>query len=332
MLGIAFILGTVIHRHAVEGAATERVMEDVLHNAPDLRAVDGSKVRASLEYWQERIQTETIVDVVIRDLGIAMVVAVLLSLLIESYARNRLQDEIRSGVIEAAFKRLIPASAFDQVSAHIMQAKLTKESSVIEMVIRSDPAVSAGNAGFYVSNTILRYQLRSLTGRPVKDTICARLDRDVTFQAQDGRRLPRFESVTIGDKKLLGGELKSLLSDDECTFSTPATIDGSPLSVVVVLEEILRVPDTFVWNTQLCTDHTSISIDASGISGVGFEVTALHPEASRLVEHVPGRNWEFKVGMLPWQGFQVRSWQKADPKVLPSVAPSAELDKKTTEA
>lgn len=81
------------------------------------------------------------------------------------------------------------------------------------------------------------------------------------------------------------------------------------------IREIIRVPDTFCWSMNSTTEEAEIVIDASAptVTDIAFEVTALHPDRARLVETIAGRTWVFAGGILPWQGFQIRSYFKQPP-------------------
>src|SRR3989442_13620914 len=57
---------------------------------------------------------------VVRDLGIAAFVSVIITVVIEFYARSRLQAEIRSGVIEAAVARLVPERVWEKIKIEIL--------------------------------------------------------------------------------------------------------------------------------------------------------------------------------------------------------------------
>jgi hypothetical protein len=43
--------------------------------------------------------------------------------------------------------------------------------------------------------------------------------------------------------------------------------------------------------------------------GIAFEVIPNHPQRDAMKTLVTGRSWEFPVAMLPWQGFEIRSWK-----------------------
>src|SRR5438132_12485092 len=56
----------------------------------------------------------------VRDLGVASFVSVLITVVIEIYARNRLQAEIRSVLIVDAVKRLIRVTVLDTINNTIL--------------------------------------------------------------------------------------------------------------------------------------------------------------------------------------------------------------------
>ncbi|GJG85999.1 hypothetical protein tb265_11800 [Gemmatimonadetes bacterium T265] len=294
------------HRHVTEEHIGDSVLVEIGHIVPGLLATQQSAIRKTLTDWEGHIQPETFPDLVWRDIGMALCLAVVLSLILEQYARSRLQGEIRSGVIEAAFKRLIPAAVFDQVRVHVLSAKVVKENWAVEINVRREDALTQVDKNLLFATTILRYQLRSLTGSVVRgEPIKLGIDSDRRVQCTNGTVLPQIKSVEVGMESYKGINLTKKLNPEGTLFKTTADIDVAPVIVTMILEEAIRVPDTFCWTTSICTTDAMITIDATTVQDVEFDVSAMHPDQERIVNRVAGRTWEFPIGLLPWQGFEV---------------------------
>jgi hypothetical protein len=310
VIGVGLVAFAQWEAYNTAQSTNDLVLDQIQHTIPALTRDTAKVVAKALDEWRNRVYHEGFRAVLLRDLGIAFIVAVLLTIVIERYARNRLADELRSGIVEATFQRLIHPKVFDQVRHHVMNADLLKENWQIEMVVSEDPDISRVYPDFYVSKTLLRYTLRNISGKEVTHPFEVELDRDVT--GPDGiTSLPKFESITVGTEKYDGNELQKRLTAEGSLFACKCSIGETPVQIVAMLREIIRVPDTITWSTMQCADGAKFSIDVSAVKGRGiaFEVTANHPQREALKTLVKGRSWEFPVAMLPWQGFEIRSWK-----------------------
>lgn len=310
-------LASVDTRHRSEfRAAIERV-------DPDLPIAKVTELEQALEMFTSGLSRETFKDALVRDLGIAFLVAFFLTVVMEWYARTRLQEEVRSGVVEATLKRFIPEVMFEEVHRSVMSAKLLKKGWRIEMALHSDPMVSKEDPSLYVSHTVLSYELLNLTGSPVQEIYSSGLDEDVV--ARDARGpLPRFNQIVIGDQVFTGDAIEKRLSyGNGIHFQVPFTVGRGATQITVDVTEVVRVPDTFTWSTSRPTEGFAVSIESDSIPDIRFSVLALHPDRYRLKETVPGRRWEFPRGILPWQGFQVTSHRV---KALSAGGPAAPED------
>jgi len=311
LVGVLLLLRSASHFSEVEGRDRDKMVHDLEHIRPGFSVAEADSVRLVLRARDSRLSEETYWDALSRDLGIALLVAVILTLAIEGYARGRLREEIRSGVLEAAFRRLISSAVFDQIKGHVIGAKCLKRNWSLEMfLLREHPATTGGDR-LYVSRTVLSYDLVSLTGGPVKEHLASGLDRHLTGKDEVGA-LPRFERVQIGSEIYEGDKMTPYLFDDAKTFKKEHSVSTSGVRIAIRLLELFRVPDTFVWNTPLQCEGAKIVIENAAKAGVAFEVTALTPERDRLTETMPGRTWEYSGGLLPWQGFQIRSFYRGD--------------------
>ena len=310
ILGVGMILGTAWHRERIGTEATAAILDQVVHIVPEVTGINYQTLEHEVQRWQEQLWHETLPSIVVRDIGIAMVVAVLLTFGIELYARKQLQDDVVTSVVEAAFGRLISPALFEEMRWNVLGAELLKETWAFDMTVYSDPFVAKTHPNHYVSNTVQTYTLRNLTNREIEHGFEIAVDEDVSGEEADKKPLPRFERIMIGDVEYTpdNPDQASHFTRNGHLFSLPLKIGASPMSVAVILKEIIKVPDTFVWSTRMCTNGARIRIQVVGTSGVGFDVTALHPDRGRLVETVAG-TWDFSGGILPWQGFQIRSFE-----------------------
>ena len=269
-----------------------------------------SQITAFTEHWKQHLAHASFWTTLIRDVGIAMMLAVILTVVIEFWARQRLQDEIREGVLEATFRRLIPPQIFDEIRNGVLLAKSVKRQWQLVMTVSRDATLNGPDPRCYASQTSVTYRIHNLTNSAYEETFSTELNRDIEGSDQTGS-LPRFDWVRIGNKKYTDEELKDFLAPDGHSYTVSLTLprDPSYLEVRNEFKEVLRVPDTFVWSMTGLTEDVSITIESTGVPEIGFEVNALHPDRKRLERTGNGR-WDFQGVVLPWQGFEIRSFVK----------------------
>ncbi len=306
-LGAFFLFLSATHLSYIETSDWNTLLALLRSISPDLSLTQAETFKAELDSYANILQQESLLSALLRDFGIAAIVAVLLTISIEFYARNRLQDEIRSGVIEAAFKRLIPGEVFEEIKKFVIGAPCVKRDWRIAMMLRTDEEVTRKfGPNHFVSHTTLQYTLLNITSSVVKQDIHLGLDEDVTGTGQDGLPLPRYEKIQIGELEIRDKCIREYLSEnDQLEFIKEYSLQPGQITVICELHEIIRVPNTFVWSTPIQTEGTTITIDTSAVPCLSFSVIPLHPDRARLEERIAGHSWSFSGGVLPWQGFQI---------------------------
>lgn len=237
----------------------------------------------------------------VRDLGVASFVSVIITVVIELYARNRLQAEIRSGVIEAAVKRMIPEKVWEKIKIEILSQDTIRRNWTLIMNITQDAALGDGR---YRSDTVQSYELYNLTGREAVVLVEHELYSHITGCDGAGDILPRFVRVTVGSKHYEGAELKELLGNGGMKLAVPVPLPAAgDVGVPVRLEirEIIRANDTFVWWMTNNTDQATVEIVAP--DNLRFTLKAPYHHGP-LQEITPGRRWAFPGIIALGQGLE----------------------------
>jgi len=156
--------------------------------------------------------------------------------------------------------------------------------------------------------------------------ITSSLDHDLEAKDSAGGPLPRFESVKIGQTS---ASLSQCVTQYRFTKEEMLPPANQGLSVEIVYRSVMGVPKTWTWTVTEPTEGAVITIDTSSVTEkeLAFEVKALHPERTLLIEKAEnGKNgkweWTFRPALLPWQGFEFTSSLKA-PKAAPAQASPA---------
>lgn len=237
---------------------------------------------------------------IVRDLGIAALVAVIITIVFEFYARNRLEAEIRAGVIEATIRRLIPERVWEKIKIEILSQDTIRRNWTLIMNVVDDSVLGDGR---YLSDTIQSYELHNLTGRETTALVRHELYTHIRGQDANGDSLPRFVRVTVGPKHYEGEDLKQLLRNGGLKLELPVPLPAEEAGVPVRLEvkEIIRANDTFVWWMTNTTDRATVEIAAP--DNLRFTLRAPFHHGP-LQEVTPGRRWMFPGIIALGQGLE----------------------------
>lgn len=237
---------------------------------------------------------------VVRDLGIGAFVSVIITVVIEFYARNRLQAEIRSGVIEAAVARLVPERVWEKIKIEVLSQDTIRRNWTLIMNVVDDPTLGEGR---YRSETVQSYELHNLTGRETTVLVQHELYTHIAGREAAGEPLPRFVRVTVGPKHYEGAELQGLLENGglKLELRVPLPADEAGVPVRLELKEIIRAHDTFVWWMTNTTDRATVEISAP--DNLRFSLRAPFHHGP-LQEITPGRRWTFPGIIALGQGLE----------------------------
>lgn len=236
----------------------------------------------------------TIWSEIVRDLGIALCISVVVALIIEV----SLSRKIFLRGLDAIMERTVPDEVWQDFRQHVISQQLMRENWTLTMNIRElqDRRLA--------SRTTVSYVIVSL-----QDALAT----DVFHELDSHRSLPgadhRFLRATIGrdhygDPAQLLGE--KLLSEDGLTLRVLVNLkkygDRSP--VELEFEERLTCPDTIVWWMGRVTKN--ITIVVKGVpEAMCVGVKTFHPAQGQL-EQIADQTWQFTGIMLPGQGVEIR--------------------------
>jgi hypothetical protein len=309
LLGLALLLGSVAWQSDQHESIHKEVVSDLSKEIPDLKFQTSEGFKSILVKWEKRLIEERFGPVALRDFAIALLIAVFVTVAIELYAGNKLRSQIAQDVLEAVYSTIVPPEIYKQVADSVFRATALKKDWEIFMTLRSSADLKAD---LYISSTIVNYKMYGLLNRPQPDfRIFGGLDLDIT---DSNLGLPRYTKITVAGKVYEGQSLESIVDKTNQSFTVSAhlqtAMSDEHILVTTEVEEIIRVPDTFVWSTATMTEGARINIDATASPELEFELVPLHPNRQGLDATVQGKQWYFPHGMLPWQGFEIRVKRK----------------------
>jgi len=249
----------------------------------------------------------------VRDVGVALIVAFILTLMIEWHARNRLQSEVSEGVIDATLQTIIPKSIYEEVKNHIFRKEVIRENWTLTMNF-TRPA--DWPQGYLKISTSISYRLRNLTNYTYRFRVYSKLSPHRAFTEPSGSKVPRIEGASIGERtydaaKLLG---EGFLSDDRRELNVPYPLDSIPRETAthslpqatISIVEACTDTDSFCWHTFDMVENASIIVTHP--VDVEIEVIARHPAPERLVRSPikleDNEVYNFAGGILPCQSFE----------------------------
>jgi len=281
----------------------------------------------------------------IRDVGTAVLVAVITAVTIELFVNARVRREIGEDVFQATFRRFLPDVLYWQVKDHILQSPVLRRDWSVQLQVLDrasnaplyDEARRLGGDDIYLVEYKVSYRLENLTTTPYEYPIEGGIDLDCPFPTLG---IPRFTSVLLGGDdvdarpaEFAEAEAIDVMSDvrdlsqdgidirkdhGELIFHAvrrlpPRTLlgsspdEGAQLSVYFALRRALRVPGMIVLSASAPADGIRISVVGTP-PGIEFDVTAQHPDKDELRRPVHNEwLWLFRAGILPWQGFIIRA-------------------------
>ena len=240
----------------------------------------------------------------LRDLGIAFVVAAVVSVTYEFLTRTTLDHAKIEGVLRTVLASNIPNDAWEQVNTEMLQKSVIRRDFEIRLRLRSDPNLGSMQRILAVE---MDYKLEGLRTQPVKYTLQHALDNEMW---NEGLGLPRFESVTVGNTTRVGDDLKNRVNA-EGIFSEPnlELRANNPLSVVVKRSEITYKPGTYHFIFGELTQGVRVHIDELP-SDAEVDIKIWSDKGFAKLESVGGGIWEFKGVMLPGQALSFRFLNK----------------------
>ncbi len=257
----------------------------------------------------------------LRDLGIALLIGAFVTFVIEQYSSDRLRQHITYDVLSAAYARVVPEEIYSQV-ADVFRSNVCRRNW--HVVITTNPLDTT--AGIAIINSTIHYDVENLNEHPIAFPLSGHIDADIILK--DGIKgyptpTPQYTKITVarartsldvsvtdqdGKSVLQGtpfqsGNLQIQLEGEQLGFEFPVIIPArESVSLTCQLRRAVRVPGSFV--LYATTPAAGIRITIAG-DHFPFTVIPLHPNRGALRRE--GNDWFFDHGILPWQGFQLRS-------------------------
>jgi hypothetical protein len=254
---------------------------------------------------------------ILRDMGVAFFVAVIVTGVYELHVRQVLDTEKLEGVLSTVLKYNIPPNVWDEVSGHVLDSKVIRRNVAIDFEIRPDSSLPPSKAYLIMTYS---YDLYSLSSNST----------DIRVQhkfVSDYHNLARWEDGQIKDSQgnivaeLKPGEeqepfLKTIHLEPAYDFRRQSInggfIDASAVHVTTRRREITNLPGIYPLGIPVLMEGTreapirvSVTIPASveiePTIDTQWEVHTFSTKGRQGNKYM----WNYVGVLLPGQGFDV---------------------------
>ncbi len=227
---------------------------------------------------------------ILRDLGIAFCISVVIALVIELSLAT---DTFISG-LDAIMNRTVPPAVWEDFRQHVITQPIMRKDWHVKMMINPQ------GDGKWISETELAYVVLGLQRAP-----SVQIGHDLDVHRTPNGCSHRFKKAKFGQVEYAGSSLDAIVSD-VCNIEFPDALinydDEIPVEVAFV--ELISCPDTIVWWMARTTENVFLTINSLPKEW-SVEVRSFHPSGKKL-EPIGENKWKFTGIMFPGQGLEVR--------------------------
>lgn len=159
---------------------------------------------------------------VLDELGVATIVAAIVTLMYETYAREVLTQETMTKILETIMGDMFDGKLWEELRSQLLKKVAVRRAFAIRISLERDDDLQDNQAKLSVAVT---YRLHVLRSRIKSVPIYHYLDR---FMSHDKLGLPRFEFVSIGSEIL---DARRIGSEFRRDVPIPAGPEGVPINI-----------------------------------------------------------------------------------------------------
>lgn len=269
----------------------------------------------------------SIVKHILRDIGVAFIVAVVVTVVYE-YSTRHLDERVTMlNVIDKAMAEFMPPSVWNEVKQEVLQRKMMRRNVDFEFKVLRDAKLSNGKLITVPKGQVLLwmkygYDLYGMTADPIDVPI----QHELGFEMWNAElEIPRFESVSVisdsGKKRKMyvGDDLQkiyhgkgSIRLEGPNLVRLPAAHLNQPVRIESERYELVSVPGSYNLVMPELAARLENSQDPTitvTISEIPYDVVArLDTYYAAHIFEQPDKNnlfWIYEKIVLPGQGFTV---------------------------
>jgi hypothetical protein len=189
-------------------------------------------------------------DEVSRDIGMAFVIAAIVTTTYEGYARQRAAAETMEDLLDKIVGDIVEKRTWEEMRQQILEKTAVRRSTIIRMKMRRDQNLPESQRVLWVNTD---YRLANLRSHTQEEPVLHFLDG---YMRIDDAELPRFVRITIdGDVE----DLTKVGDRFEKKVTLPARGDAD-VPVSIEREEVVYVPGAYTLIMSELTELESITM------------------------------------------------------------------------
>jgi hypothetical protein len=186
---------------------------------------------------------------ILRDVGIAFIVAIIVTGIYELHMRTILETEKMEDVLSTVMKYNVPKSVWDEVNKNVLKSDAIRRNVKIDFEIKPDQSLQPGLALLFITYNYDIYRLKSNSAEiEVQHNIVndynnlARFERVIVTDAQ-GNTLAEYKAENGQERKK---EFRTLVHMEQgYDFKKDVFIDERAVHVMNQRYEIINLPGTY---------------------------------------------------------------------------------------
>lgn len=199
-----------------------------------------------LMYSAARIKEHPVSHAVLNELGIAIVIAAMVTLMYETYAREVLARETLTRIVDSVMGDMFDTQLWEETKKQLVRRTAVRRGLAVRLRLERDARLPNHQAVLWMSIT---YRLHALREKADTVKLYHYLDR---FMHDPKTDLPRFTHISVGDEVIDPRKLHG-------KFAKEVDIRAWPNGIPVVVErrEIVYTPGSY---SLLMSDLTDVEI------------------------------------------------------------------------
>ncbi|MCQ8881697.1 hypothetical protein NQS96_07795 [Pseudoalteromonas shioyasakiensis] len=240
----------------------------------------------------------------IKEISIAILIAVVLAFTIEGLAHTRReieQEDLSKSILESVYKKYIPEKCFDEVDSCLLRSNVERTDYSIHYKIREitqeelDELGLDGNGEHCVVEAFNRYQVRNLLDENVTTHLKFNIEVPNEKEYTDLTEIYSFNYNSV--EKINDDEPIKATNHGDCHYSFEANL--KPHQTVVVeakARTVKRIIDQEVWSSRLPSNGIRVTVEAPP----HFDVHC-RANHSKPMRKTGPNEWNLSYGMFPHQ-------------------------------
>jgi hypothetical protein len=243
-----------------------------------------------------------------RDIGIAFLVAAIVTLIYEFYSRTRFDLERMEGILDTVLGSNIPPDVWEEIKNKVIQRTMIRRDVVVRLKIQHHPQ---SPNDWVIISLEFSYNLSGLKADPHEPKVEHGLDRHIK---DDSLGLPCFDWARIGDRFYEISDLQDGHSADgvielqQGTLALDVKLDSKDkphvIPMAVARREVRNLPGSYHLIMTELTQRITFYLDEIP-NDVETEVY-IRPHDENFSLRKTNRLYVFNGILLPGQGFEIQ--------------------------